>query len=176
VGRIELSLGRIQDLFDPFDPFPLPTRDLSGGAEAFIVAWARELPHGCPLSIILHVRDADGADRSDVARAISAHFAMAVRRMEADLAELFRVGRLSLLIGAVVLLACSLGGYLASRLIAPGALGEFLREGLLILGWVANWRPIEIFLYDWWPVRRKIILLRRIAGADVDVRLADGAR
>jgi hypothetical protein len=27
-----------------------------------------------------------------------------------------------------------------------------LRENLLVGGWVAMWRPIEIFLYDWWPI------------------------
>jgi hypothetical protein len=31
----------------------------------------------------------------------------------------------------------------------PGAL---LRECVLIGGWVAMWRPLEIFLYDWWPI------------------------
>ena len=25
----------------------------------------------------------------------------------------------------------------------------------MIGGWVALWRPLEIFLYDWWPIRRK---------------------
>jgi hypothetical protein len=25
-------------------------------------------------------------------------------------------------------------------------------QGLLIVGWVAMWRPLEIFLYDWWPI------------------------
>jgi len=46
-------------------------------------------------------------------------------------------------------------------------LGQFVEEGLIILGWVANWRPIEIFLYDWWPILRRRRLLRRLAVADV---------
>jgi hypothetical protein len=43
-------------------------------------------------------------------------------------------------------------------------------ESLLILGWVANWRPMEIFLYEWWPIRRKMMLYRRLAGMTVIVR------
>jgi hypothetical protein len=35
---------------------------------------------------------------------------------------------------------------------------------------VANWRPLEIYLYDWWPIRRRIRLYERIAGAQVVVR------
>jgi hypothetical protein len=34
--------------------------------------------------------------------------------------------------------------------------GSLLSEGLLIIGWVALWRPVESFLYDWWPILRRI--------------------
>jgi hypothetical protein len=49
-----------------------------------------------------------------------------------------------------------------------------MEQSLLILGWVANWRPLEIFLYDWWPIRRRVILLRRLAAMPVEVRAASG--
>ena len=29
---------------------------------------------------------------------------------------------------------------------------DVIRESLLIGGWVAMWRPLEVFLYDWWPI------------------------
>jgi len=45
-----------------------------------------------------------------------------------------------------------------------------IEESLLIFGWVANWRPIEIFLYDWWPINRRRNLYRRIATAQVELR------
>jgi hypothetical protein len=41
---------------------------------------------------------------------------------------------------------------------------------LIILGWVANWRPIEIFLYDWWPLAQRRRLYLRLASAPVEVR------
>ena len=28
----------------------------------------------------------------------------------------------------------------------------------MIGGWVALWRPMEIFLYDWWPIRGEVRL------------------
>ena len=31
------------------------------------------------------------------------------------------------------------------------------------MGWVAMWRPLEIFLYDWWPVRRLQVAYERLA-------------
>ena len=45
------------------------------------------------------------------------------------------------------------------------AMTRVLQESLLIGGWVAMWRPLEIFLYDWWPIvgqRRVYELLSRI--------------
>jgi hypothetical protein len=43
-------------------------------------------------------------------------------------------------------------------------LGGIIRESLLIGGWVAMWRPMEILLYDWWPIRAEA----RLAGHHAD--------
>jgi hypothetical protein len=45
-----------------------------------------------------------------------------------------------------------------------------MEQGLFILGWVALWRPLEIFLYDWWPLARRIRLLGRLSNATVEIR------
>jgi hypothetical protein len=51
-----------------------------------------------------------------------------------------------------------------------GASVEFLSEGLLIAGWVAMWRPLENFLYDWWPIAGNCRVLQRLASANVELR------
>jgi hypothetical protein len=46
------------------------------------------------------------------------------------------------------------------------SLGNLLEQRLLIIGWVDNWRPLEIFFYDWWPLSQQARLygiLSRIA-------------
>jgi hypothetical protein len=47
---------------------------------------------------------------------------------------------------------------------------NIVAESLLISGWVAMWRPIQIFLYDWWPIRRTRAVLARLAAAEVELR------
>ena len=47
---------------------------------------------------------------------------------------------------------------------------RLLEESLLILGWVANWRPLEIFLYEWWPLARRRDLYARLSRADIETR------
>jgi hypothetical protein len=47
---------------------------------------------------------------------------------------------------------------------------DIFGEGMLIIGWVAMWRPLEIFLYEWVPIRRRCLTLARLARMDVMVK------
>ena len=46
-----------------------------------------------------------------------------------------------------------------------------LEESFIIVGWVANWKPMETFLYDWWPLKRRRDLYRRLAAASVKINI-----
>ena len=169
--QIELRVDRLEALFDVFDPMPAPSRDLAPQAEDFIVGWARELPAETDLRIIVHTtaEEAKTATAAQTAPAFQRHFGYRAARVGGDIAELLRIGRVSLLIGLGVLAVC----FVVGRLLAvtlPADLARFGQESVLILGWVANWRPIDIFLYDWWPLARRRALLRRLAAAPVEVR------
>lgn len=173
-AAIELRLEELSQIFDPFDPFPLPTRDLAKSAEDFIVGWARELPRDIELRIVLHVSEQEVTSPAAVALpgALQRHFTYRAERMTGDLHEMFRIGRQSLFIGLAVLGGCVLGERLVSSAFGPGGVSSFFAEGLIILGWVANWRPIEIFLYDWWPLAQRRRLYQRLAGAAVELHPA----
>ena len=89
-----------------------------------------------------------------------------------DLRELFRVGRMSLAVGASVLAACVMAAQYAEVVVGSAPLGRIVQESLVIMGWVANWRPLEIFLYDWWPIRADARLYRRLS--EMPVKLVQG--
>jgi hypothetical protein len=112
-------------------------------------------------------QDAGGA----LQEAFSRYFRYRAETTRASLGELFRIGRYSLAVGVLVLALCIGGGQLIVCLPGSQHFGPLAREGLVILGWVANWRPIEIFLYDWWPIARRRSLFERLARADVQVNL-----
>lgn len=171
-GVITLKVERIDALFDAFDPFPLPTRDLSHGAEEFIVGWARDLAREAPLRIVIQALNTESSDAAAISAAFANHFAYRMRSVDGDLRELFRFARLSLAIGVGVLTGCVIAARAATMMAGDANLGRILGEGLLILGWVANWRPIELMLYDWWPLRRRRDLFRRLVAARVEVRSA----
>lgn len=167
-AAIELKVERIAHLFDALDPFPIPTRDLSPATDEFIVGWARDLSPRAPIRIVVHApREEAGIDGAVLSDAFHQHFAARAERMSGDLRELFRFGRLALSIGLAVLVLCVIGARLAMT--GENAIGRIVGEGLLILGWVANWRPLEIFLYEWWPIVQKRRLFRRLAAAQVEL-------
>ena len=168
---IELQVDRLEYLFDPFDPFPTPTRDLSRGAEEFIVGWARELPHNAAIGLRLHLRDeeASTADVAALKGAFSRHFTYKADRVKGDQKELLAIGRVALLIGICVLGVCVVARQIVLSVLPGSSISGVLGEGLVIVGWVANWRPIEIFLYDWWPMSRKRRLYERLAIAELEI-------
>lgn len=169
---IELQIRKIEQLFHTLDPTPYHERDLDADVEAYVIAWARELPPRRPLQVVIHLPAEETAreEAAHVGEALRNYFAYQADMTGLELKELFRVGRVSLIIGLMVLAACSVAARLISREFAPGYLGPLFAEGLLILGWVANWRPIEIILYDWWPIVRRRSLYRRLSDAEIILR------
>ena len=73
-----------------------------------------------------------------------------------------REGRVALAIGLAFLILCMSLRQLAVVL-PSDTLQRILQEGLLILGWVAMWRPLQIFLYDWWPIRHQVRIYDKLA-------------
>jgi len=172
VTEIAIRVRTIMQLFNSLDPSPFRERDLDPHTEEFVVGWARELPHGAPFSIVVELPPEEAAkpEAAGIAEAFANYFRLRAQASERDLRELFRVGWRSLAIGLAVLIVCLVGSQLVAKMIGNAVLARVLEESLIIVGWVANWRPLEIYLYDWWPIRRRILLFRRIAAAPVAVR------
>ena len=170
-STVEIQVEEIGQLFNMLDPFPFRERDLDKDAEEYIVSWAREFPRNHDLRILVHMpkAEAESPAARDLAQALARYFQYRAETTSRDLRELFRIGRRSLAIGLAVLALCVIAGRVAVRAWGEGELGSFLSESLLLLGWVSNWRPIEIFLHDWWPIARRRDLYHRPAAAKVEL-------
>lgn len=166
---IELQVEKVGQLFDTLDPTPFRERDLDREAEDYIVGWAREFPRKAAIRIVIHMpaSEASSEQAQLLGQAVSGYFEHRADLLTNELKELLRVGRYSLCVGLAVLTGCVIGARLIARLSSSGEFTALLREGLIILGWVANWRPIEIILYDRWPIIRRRNLYRRLARAEM---------
>lgn len=170
-ARIEVHVGELKQLFNSLDPTPFRERDLDPRAEEFIAGWASELHTDMPLGLVVHV-DGPAPAAADVAvlrEAVREFFKQRAAATRRRLRQLLRVGRTSLLIG-IAALGASIGlGDLLANLLTDGRFGGVLRESFLIGGWVAMWRPLEVFLYDWWPIRAEARLFDRLSELAVRV-------
>jgi hypothetical protein len=169
--ELRLYLGEIRQLFDSMDPAPFRDRDLDPKAAAYIVDSAREAPAGAPLCLVVHLgREPDATATAALLRsAVDDYFGRRAEAKRRELRELFRTGRISLLIGLAFLGGAIALGEFIGGLISSEGYAWLVKESLVIGGWVALWRPLEIFLYDWWPIRADARLYQRLGGLDVRI-------
>jgi hypothetical protein len=185
-GLIEVKLTELNQLFNSMDPSPFHERDLDHDAEEFIVSWAQEHPKQHDLKLLVHLtkHPADVGDAQKlVADSVAHYFEYRADMALRELKRLMREGRVSLFVGLLFLALCQalmvillplhdwdeISWSMGIAILSP-ELRTFLREGLTIIGWVAMWKPLDIYLYRWWPPLSRRRLYQRLSRMPVEVR------
>jgi hypothetical protein len=168
---LELHVAELQQLFDKMDPALFRERDLEPHAREYIVDWARETRSGELLALVVRLgREPVTADNAAMVRdAVNNFFRRRALCTRRELRRLFRTGRISLLIGLLFVAVAIIVGESIGALISRERVARLVQESLVIGGWVALWRPIEIFLYDWWPIRDEARLYDRLGEMEVSL-------
>jgi hypothetical protein len=161
--EMKLQLRELAQLFNSMDPSPFHDRDLDADAEEFILNYARELPMDRKLALVIHLDTASTKDDTRrVQISVRRYFATRALMKKRELRFLLRQGRTSLVVGLVFLVACLAAAELFETF-SKGTFSAIVKEGLTIAGWVAMWRPLQTYLYDWWPLRHERRLLQKLA-------------
>jgi len=170
-ARLEVHVADLKQLFNSLDATPFRERDLDPRAEQFIADWAAELHSEVPLCLVIHVDGAApaAADVTILSEAVREFFKQRAVVTRRRLRQLFQVGRTSLVIGMAALALSVVLGDLAANLMSGVRFGSIFSESLLIGGWVAMWRPLDVFLYDWWPIRAEARRFDRLSDMRVEV-------
>ncbi len=170
-ATIEVRLRRAAQLFDNLDPAPFHQKSVDPAAHRYLLDCAMEQGTAQPLRIVIHLPSEEASQAAGMAQAIHNHFRLELETMRRGLRRRHRIGRISAVAGLILLAACSL-----LRSLVPGWLGGpsgFLGEGLLILGWVAVWRPIDVLLFERWDSVDEQRCLSRLAAAEVELVFGD---
>lgn len=174
---IDLNVRHSRQLFDGRDPAPFRERDLDEDVVEYLLAAAQEIPRKQPLKIVVTISEEPEPHLAAeiLVEAVREHFMHERGQIRRRLGEHVRRGRMFLSIGLAMLVVFLTLAELTSSLPA-GPLRDILREGLVITGWVAMWRPLEVLLYDWWPLVDERRQVSRILEAVVSIRYdADAA-
>jgi hypothetical protein len=165
---VELRLDRIPRLYNSLDPAPFHEKELEAAADAYIVGSAEDA--GDPIRLVITLPDEELArpEARQVPVSIRHHFELRRDSERRLLRGMWRRGRMALLIGVAFLAACL---FARSLLLASSSTAaHIVAEGLLIVGWVAMWGPLDIFLYGWWPIYGRVKLFDRLARLEVELR------
>jgi len=170
---IEIKLNQLQQVFNSLDPSPFLDRDLDDNAENYIINSVDEFPLNTPLKLVFYLPSTEqNTARHLLPSALHNYFDYRQQVEQRKLRMIWRQGRISLLIGLSFLFVCLSLSELISRF-GSDTFIHFLEEGLLISGWVALWRPLEIFLYEWWPVSHQQKIFAKLAYIPMEIRLLE---
>ncbi len=168
---IELVLHSVMQLFNSLDPAPFHEKEMDSDAEDYIYNAVDDIPHSKDVELLVYLPpDLVTSENKDaITLGIKNHFLYKSANADKEERRLFRRGRFVLGIGLIVLFFC-----LLARQILPGLpdspFNRMLQEALLIIGWVAMWEPIQIFLYGWWPISQRRRMYGKITTMDILVQ------
>ncbi len=168
--QLELRVHEFAQMFNSMDPTPFLNKDLDREAEKFIETWALGFPPNTKLHIFIHIENlpTESDPNSVLSEAIHNHFNYKADLLKGDLKQLLRKGRTSLLIGIVFVSLCLIGADFIGQFV-KSTIFTIAQESLTIIGWVAMWRPLQIFLYDWWPLVHRIRIYKTLGHAHIKV-------
>lgn len=173
--QLRLELRNLQELFSESDFDPLGGRVEEVAGLERLLNELRPLPRGLPVrtTLVLPARERAPDLEARCRAALRAVLDRRLARNRNDARSLRHEGYATLWRGLAFLAACLLASkFLDWRLtdaqnLLPGFVLRFLDEGLVIAGWVALWYPLDVLLYQRWPLARE----RRLYEAVRDMAL-----
>ncbi|HEY6776240.1 MAG TPA: hypothetical protein VI122_06995 [Thermoleophilaceae bacterium] len=163
-----IRLSSIDQLFWDFDARPVAKRTLSGDARWHLLDEWERVRHAEPSHLTIYVPESDQAstDEDAVREAIWSSLRKSsgpLRRID----PLSRQEKVAAWIGVAVLLICVVASTAMDRATDEVFISG-LSQGVLLVGWVALWRPAERFVVEVVP---HVFNRRRFAEfADIAVR------
>jgi hypothetical protein len=169
-AEFAIRVDSIDELFWPLDARPVAKRTLSDDVRwALLDVWER-VRHAAPGYLTVYAPESErgSTDEDAVRTAIRASLRSASGPLR-GVDPLSRQEKVAARIGVAFLLACVLVSTAMDR-VSEAVVVEGLAQGVLVVGWVAIWRPAERFVVEVVP---HVFNRRRFAEfADIDVRFA----
>ena len=175
VHTIDLRIRTLGQLFDSMDPSPFREKSLDDKASRWLLDSVREHPRDAPLQVVVYLPESLRIAAHNLPDAIRNHFRFALEQARRELRWHMASGWRALAVGLVLLTACVVAGSLIAAEFGDSAHAglRIIDEGLLILGWVALWRPLDILLFDRFEWRAGLRPLSRLADVPVELRFVD---
>jgi hypothetical protein len=164
---IAIPLDTVDQLVEPCPPSPFRRRRLREEAEKFLIERVTALPKRTAVKLLVVLPESEAPQADMVAEAIHEHFNYLRLETDAKLKRMWRFGWRSLAVAIAFLTVAIAVVQLMRRYLPEGTLSSVAIEGLIILAWIALWRPGDLLLYERYPLQRDARLFRRLEQCEV---------
>jgi hypothetical protein len=165
----------IAHFYDPDDPAPEDSRELSDRAENAIFHGVLEGPKGAHKALCSHLEillPAPGLTPDRMAAIISAvrsHFQRRADEVERDMKLTQKVGLRQFRLTIAVWIPSFVGIAVCSQF-KGNPVSEVVENVLVILCWVTLWQPFQVLVFDRWTQSETAKVYRKIAEMEIGVR------
>lgn len=173
--EVRIELGSLEELFGvpEFDPLAGRAEELPGLER--LANQLRPLPDA-PVSarIVLPASERAPDLEHRCRAALHAVLDRRIARNRNDACSLRGEGRATLWRGLLFFALCLLGSSLLGTTgVLPLYLAHYIDEGLIIAGWVALWYPLDVLLYQRWPLARERRLYQNLRDMRLEFSFLD---
>jgi hypothetical protein len=156
---IVLHLDEMAKFFSIPDPDPLAGKQLYEPGIEFVYDQVRasRLKNDIHMILYLPQKQATSKNAEKLKTGIEDYCKFQIHKIQNSLEMQKRQGRRTLIYGIAILVIClflsGLGFYLMSIASTPFlyAIGGFMFNGFMIIGWVSLWTPTSMLLFERWP-------------------------
>lgn len=173
---IDVNFENPKQLFDHRDPAPFLERDLDENFSRYLVGNVRDIPLNQPVKLVFRTpADAlTSIDETTISEAVHRYFAYEMESCQREMALLFKQGRVAMVLGLSFLVMCiALSFFLTAH--RQDWIGATIKESLTVAGWVALWKPINLYLYEWWPILDRKRYFKKLASIPIGFTVSVGS-
>jgi hypothetical protein len=166
---IDVTAIRVEDLYNDFDKSaPYIRRDLDQDLADYLIGCARELARAPFMVRFTLVNPPDEPRLSRIQRSLNTYFLYLAEIEMQKILQMFRRSAILFIVGLGILFT----SVSLNRLLGPerSVTANVFAEGLTVAAWVSLWEALAIFLIEWFPHRKNVLLYRRLAQARLAFR------
>ena len=167
---IELKVTNPDEFYNPLDPSPAAQKDLHSDTAEYIMEnlTGKEKK----IRFVIYLQDKiyeDGETSAGIGRAVSSYFRSKESAAEHRYAIEKKKGRRYLVRGLLFLVVCVVLSSVVTAL-SSNTIIYAVGQSLVVIGWVALWKPAEFYLYDSRDMKNDIQLMKMLADACIETK------
>lgn len=166
---IDVAAPKVEDLYNDFDKSaPYIRRDLNQDLVDYLIDCAREVKRE-PFVIRFTLTQAPDENKlSRIRRSVNAYFLYITAGERQQVLQMLRRSAFLFCIGLTILfISVSVNQMLGAD---RSVVANVFAEGLTVAAWVSLWESLAVFLIEWFPHRKNILLYQRLANAQIIFR------